>query len=240
VARESKGQKVKTFTISVPQPNCELEAQKVQVYFRAGESQFAAILPDHIRDAIGHHPEAPQELLRGEIVSQLADRIQPAFVAACKLYLKIQQNAARKKVIVVNLKANHPRGNRWGAQPTDLPMVFEELSFVSSPALWLTYDVYWQVNDGLYRADFRENRLDHMTYIMAAPTSKNASAGDKRSRFVLDWTEEREAFFKNINDGLVTLIERLGAVLAGDTTRNVDRLIAGGGGLMLPAPEKVE
>lgn len=108
------------------------------------------------------------------------------------------------------------------------------------PALGIHYEVMWQINDGLYRvyADREDGSPPQMTYMKAVP-KEDARPGYNRGRetFLLDWTEEREAFFAQMSEAMNVLIERIAAMLLGDLQTTVDRMIAGGGGLLsLPAP----
>jgi hypothetical protein len=212
----------------------------VPVYFQAKESKFAAYLPDHVAAAIHNHPDAPNELYHGAVRSALADDIEPAFKAACRLYEKIQQNQLRKKVLLIDIKANYPGVNQYAIGQEVGKPAFEEISFAFKPALAFTYATYWLVGDCLYRSHKRDedSDLEEMTYHTKAPSVGGAGVGRGKSRFMVDWTEEREQFLQNIHQGLVMLIERLWQLLSGDTAQNVDRLIAGGGGLMLPAPKQ--
>lgn len=241
--KESKGQQVKSFTYYVPLPGGlrdDFEKTTVKVYFQGRDSEFAAYMPDHIVQAVGQHPDLPTQFYQGKVRSKLADEIEPAYKAVCKLYEKIQKNALRKKVLLVDIKANHPRVNKHaiGMQPPEMPR-FEDISFALNPALAFTYSVYWLVGDGLYRAYKRDkdSELEEMTYVCKAPGDDERPHA-ARSRFMIDWTEEREQLLESIHGGLVVLIERLWQLLSGDTATNVDRLIAGGGRLMLAAPEK--
>jgi hypothetical protein len=235
VPAESKGQKVKSFSTRIPLPDLSgNEKVTVPIYFQAKNSSFRADLPQHIAEGVHTHPDRPKQMRNGQIASELADEIQPAFEAACKLFERIQQNAVKKKVIQIFVQAN---GRNTQS--------FKSISFVSGvgPALSFSYRILWEINGGLYsqgssRRD--DNDTPFMTYITAAPPPEAEMSPYQRANresFVIDWTEEREAFVENIRQGLETLIQRLGEVLIGDTTKNVDRLIAGGG-LMLPAPQK--
>jgi hypothetical protein len=241
MTKESKGQRVKSFTFYVPISGGRDDAEKttVVVYFQAKENRFAAYLPQHIADAIGNHPDAPEKLWHGAIVSPLADDIEPGFKAACDLYRKIQRNSLRKKVLLINIDANHPKANKYVIGMEEGYPAFKDISFTHSPALAMSYQVMWQVGDGLYRSYHRDkdSDLEEMTYVCTVPDTENRYG---RSRFLIDWTEDREALVENIRGGLITLIERLWQLLSGDTGANVDRLISGGGSLMLPAPQPTE
>jgi hypothetical protein len=242
VPKESRGQKVKSFTIYVPGGANVDDREKtvMAVYFQAKESMFYAYLPEHIAKAIGHHPDAPEKLYHGAIRTPLADEVEPGVKAAFDLYEKIQRNTLRKKVLLVDIKANFPGVNRYVVGLDAGRPGFDDISFAFSPALAFTYETYWLVGDCLYRSYKRDkdSDLEEMTYVTKAPSVGGSGSGRSKSRFMLDWTEEREQFLSNIHQGLVVLIERLWQLLSGDTQQNVDRLIAGGGNLMLPAPQR--
>jgi hypothetical protein len=207
------------------------EKTVVNIYFRAKESTFHAELPRHIVEGVGRHPERGEKMRGSEIVSLLADDVQPAYEHVLKLFERIQQNAVKKKVIKVFMRANG-RNTQF----------FKSIGFVdtSGPALAFSYRILWQIGDGLYSqsSSGRDSETPYMTYITRAPKPDERVPGNYgKETFVLDWTEEREEFFANIKQGLETLIGRLADVLGGDVGQTVDRLIAGGGSLMLPAPQ---
>lgn len=242
MAREGKGMKVKTFTAHIPTGAAAEDFEKVVVpiYFRAKDSTFAAYLPEHIADGAGKHPEHPNRYKDHEraIVAEKADEIEPSFEAMLKLWRRIQQNAAKKKVIQVFVQAN-ARGNRF-QNVAAAGFTFREISFVTGPALNIWHRVLWQIGDGLYSAnEYGDGKLTHLTY-HAAVSKPDGRPGATRESFLLDWTQEREDFFDTMRDGLLTLIERIAFMLAGDTGNNVDRMIAGGGLLSLPAPAPVD
>lgn len=243
--KETKGKQVKRFTAHVPPDQLGEPKEKlvVPIFFRAADSTFAAYVPDHIAHGVADHPEAPKSWRRRDqaIVSLLADDIEPGFEALIKLYEQIQRNAAKRKVIQVHVKANY-RGGKYSAVGKS-GVRLSELSFAPSPALSIWHRILWQVGNGLYSAHEDKSgagRLTHLSYICAAPKPEApvqpGHIPPERETFVIDWTPEREAFFDNMREGLLTLIERIAFMLGGDTSGNVDRLIAGGGLIALPAP----
>lgn len=243
MAKESRGQKVKTFTVYVPGGANVDDREKtvMPVYFQAKESTFYCCLPEHIAKAIGHHPDAPEKLYHGAIRSAFADDMEPGVKAAFDLYEKIQRNTFRKKVLLIDIKANHPRVSRYViGQEAEMPG-FDDISFAFNPALAFTYETCWLVGDCLYRSYKRDkdSELEEMTYVTKAPYVGGSGSGRSKSRFMIDWTEEREQFLDSIKNGLIVLIERLWELLSSDgLAQTVDRLIAGGGSLMLPAPKQ--
>ena len=118
---------------------------------------------------------------------------------------------------------------------------FAEISFAGAgPALSLSYEVLYRVGDGLYRG-YKQEKEDAemtMTYMSAMPKEGPSHSGQET--FVIDWTEEREEFFRRMRDGLVTLISRIAHLLAGDAAANVDQLVAAGYAGLLPAPQQTE
>jgi hypothetical protein len=238
MAKESKGTKVKSFTAHIPTGAGDRDHEKivVPIYFRAKDSTFAAYLPEHIAEGAGKHPEHSPRYRDHEkaVVSDKADDIEPAFEAMTKLWRRIQQNVAKKKVIQVFVQAN-ARGNRY-QNVAQAGFVFKEISFVQGPALNIWHRVLWQIGDGLYNEnDYGDGSLPRMSYT-AAVSKPDGRPGSTRESFLLDWTQEREDFFDNMREGLLTLIERIAFMLGGDTGDNVDRMISGGGLLSLPAP----
>jgi hypothetical protein len=232
MARDSKGTRVKSFTAYPPGLDLDGVKTVVPIYFHAGESDFSAVLPEHIAQCIDRHPECPSGMRDGRVRAPLVDDIESIYKGCCKLYERIQQHAVRKKVIKVHVQANHPT---TGFPPG---FAFQDVSFSAVPALTMQYRVLWQVDDGLYDADNNPNRegLAHMTFISRVP-EPNDKPYQTQSTFVIDWTQEREDFFASMKEGLIELIRRIAWLLADNTGVKIDQLLASGNAGLLPAPD---
>lgn len=231
MARDSKGTRVKSFTAHPAGLDLEKVKTVVPIYFHAADSDFSATLPPHIVEGIGRHPERPDKLRGNQVRSPMADDIEPLYEQCCKLYEKIQQNAMRKKVIWVHVRANHP------TKGFPEMFSFQDISFAQVPALTMQYRVLWQVGDGLYSSnDMGEGRLDHLSFMSRVPEPSNKPY-QTRDTFVVDWTEEREAFFESMKEGLIELIRRIAHLLAGDSGAKIDLLLASGNAGLLPPPD---
>lgn len=224
---------------------------KVPISLTVGDGCFHIPLPDYvcgyfgrsINDNTGHGND-----WRGyndhdkEVAASTMSAVESLYERVIRLYSERVKNDNRRKVILVNFKATRSHRRTMDTvggvvvTGSDMDHLIAEMSFAKGPALELTHSVLWETGGRLYSVSEYADEPPRMTYIAAAP---DASHKGKRSSFMLEWTEEREAFFVNAQTGLNTLIAQIAHMLLGDVSTNVDRLIAGGGLLALPAPVRV-
>lgn len=226
------GKQVKTFVSSVPQTDLSAKQEKIVVYFKADTGNFQIEIPEHIADFIGGRSDVKVDQYQPHARTVCANTLEKTisgFNALLATYDKLMKNISREKVIVITFKANISPTKLAGhrIQPS-------EMFSTPRPALCLTYEILWRVDKGLYRESGIDG--DRLTYIRQDPTFGN-DRGGRRETFVIDWTQEREDFFVNMDQAMTTLIQRICDMLFGDTAEAVDALIAGGGLLQLPAPE---
>lgn len=234
------GKQVKTFVQPIPQPDLTHQHAKISVYFQAADGLFSIAVPEHIADFIGSRTDFDVKAYRAHSrLTQAAtlDGVISGFKATIGEYERLIKDIAREKVIVITFKANISSFKLAGGRikPADM--------FSSpSPALALTFQVLWRIGNGLYRASTpMADEPIRFTYIRQDPTSRDAPRGyDSGETFVIDWTQEREDFFESMDQAMTTLIQRICDMLFGDTAEAVDRMIAGGGMLSLPAPDPTD
>lgn len=242
---DTQGKVVKTTTYTVTQPDVTEKQEKIAIRFST-DGYFRVDLPKHIADYFG--PRAPWEheddrlnFYQGEISAMTLKAVEDAFTNALRRYRDELKNTNRRKMIVVSFRANF-RGPVMlgGFQVSNNSLSgIADISFAGSPALELSYEILWQINDRLYRVygEGRDGEPPQMTYMKSMPR-KDATPrfNSKQETFVIEWTEEREEFFRAGVEGMNVLIAKIAQMLLGDTASNVDALIAGGGMLALPAP----
>lgn len=230
---KTPGKLVKHIADSFAAENGDFEAAKVKVTMTPGDGVFYIGEPRHIADFIGARDDKPVTFNHREcyVAAKTLDAVIAAHHAIGHFFQKAVRDATRAKVIIVTFKANHPAHGKYVN-----PSSYSELSFAGRPALAIEHEVMWLIGDNLYRVFERgEGEFPQMTYVCAAPVNGNYSG--RPEMFMLEWAAEREAFFDRVKERMVWLIDAIGEMLIGDTTAQVDRMIAGGGLLSLPAPE---
>lgn len=249
--RESKGQQVKTFKHYVPGPDLKGVETIGKVYFRADDGLFYIYVPEHITSympTVDHYTgKSSYNGRAGYVTSPVMDEAMRTYQGVLDEYKRRRQDEARVKMIRVEFAANHPGRSQYTQEK------LEGISFCGRPAIFLKHEVVWKVNDGLYHISDREmaraekeGTIPHMTWVCAVPGKEHYQQRTQKT-FIMDWTEEREAFFVKMHGDMKWLIEACMAMLFGDTQANVDKLIAGGGFLSLgsnaapalPAPDSL-
>lgn len=223
MSERPRGTIVKTITESVALESGEMENQRIKIRFRAaGDGSFHISVPSYIADFFGDSADKPDGFDgSGDIIAATQGEAHSQFKSLMHRYSRERKNAVRKKVLVISFAANLP-GHSQYTSPSPVP----EISFAERPALSLSYQILWAINDKLYRVHERPDDLPQMTYMRAMP---KAGARGKQGSFILDWTESREEFFAGMVQNMTTLIEAITKMLTGDTEGNIDRLIAAGG-----------
>lgn len=247
------GKIVKHINLSVTQPDLTQVSTKIAVRFST-DGWFRIDLPEHITAwfkgrTLPFEDSGRLNYHAGELSAKTLESVESALSSSLQLYKGELKDHERVKKLVVTFQANY-RGPRKSGGITIEHTTMQEISSMgfggafsgsqggNGPALGLGYEVLWQIGDGLYRVhpSHEEGRPPQMTRMCSVP-KQDRPRHSTRSMFILDWTEEREAFFAHATENMNVLIFRIAQLLLGDTTSNVDRLIATGGGMLaLPSP----
>jgi hypothetical protein len=213
MAKESRGQQVKTFTHGVPQADLSYEQEVVKVYFRPADGDFAIYLPQHIAD------------MEGTITHSQINFAIAGYKACLSKYLEAIKTAVREKVITISFTHNiryvkgfhDVRNSRnfagYGANRG-------EIHFTGSPAIHLNYSVLHRAGKRLYNvteSDGKEFMSD---------------AGTTEGKKVIPWTQEREDFFASTVNNIERLIMAM-IEFMDDIEGNIDKAIASNGGQLL-------
>jgi len=152
-------------------------------------------------------------------------------------YGSIVRSQNRERVIVVNYKRNwtgraangeihtYSVGSvqeLGGAFARDIPML----------GMGLDYEILWKIEGrGIFEIGFNDDGTP-------AGDPEHRYSADPQGFKIIPWTEEREAFFKAMRDGLGNMIDRMNNFFSADYLANIDRAIANGGsGLALGGPQ---
>lgn len=232
MAKESKGQKVKQFTASVPHPDLSITNQVIPVYLDA-DAMFVVYLPDHITMAIKGHPKRPSELRSdGRIMADTFDPVKNSTTSAFALYQRILREETKVKVILVHFNANRRGDGHNGMMAQNTGFIPSGISFSAPTTLHLRYEVLWRAGGALYRQYGPDSPLEYVASSALGPVK------NMQERFEVEWTPEREAFFRKITDGLKELVDRLCLFFGSDLETSINSAITAGGLPALPAPEK--
>lgn len=221
--RESRGQQVKTFKASIPQPDLSYQTVIEKVYFQANEGMFSIYPQPHILglvsgDAFGDRSEHGRNWWRHDRI--ISDRLDPLLSLHRDImlrYVSIVREQTKTKVIVFKYECNLSGSLRHVPR--------NDMHFATSPAIALDYAIRWKSGGHLYKFDEDDSEL-----------------GLQRSGFdgvEIEWTAEREAFFEAMKTGLVNAIDRLidfEAALKLDAGKAIAQMSRRP---LLPAPNKV-
>jgi hypothetical protein len=227
--REGKGQRVKTFKAWIPQQDLTKIETQVGVYFKPDSGRFYIYDGAHMFAAAAERAKKSYEgrdvhIRDTMITDNTLDGLLNGFKAICFAYEEEMKNAAKKKVIRFTFKAN----TEWDGsrQPKS------DISFCGAPAIHLMYEVLYQVGDQVYFQDAEDGRLQYRGKADEARHSHSDAV-------TIDWTPEREAFFENMRQSLVTLINRVDDFQK-NLLVNVDNAIAATTQLLLENRSKDE
>lgn len=228
--KESRGQKVKTFKHWIPQPDLSREETQVAVYFKADEGTFYIYHGAHVfeacQDEAGNMYHFDKVHMRPTSISgKVMDQVVKAFEAVCNKYEKLLREQGKIRVI----RFSFARNRRYVEDSPFKPA--SDISFCGSPALHFDYELLWRVGDKLYRQDAPDFPLQ-----FAGSVARDRGLHGEDETCV-DWTPEREAFFEQMRNGLITLINRI-EDFQSDLAGNIDLAIASGGMFLLAAPVK--
>jgi len=227
--RESKGQRVKTFKTFIPNADLTTTETQVVVYFKAESGLFYIFDGAHMFSAARERAKKRERsggvsIHDNMITSNTLDGIVAGFNDICLAYTAEMQNALKKKVIRFTFKRNVAWDSEHQAQ--------SDISFCGTPAVHFMYEILYQVGDQLY---YRRSEDDGATLQYRGKV--NEARFRDGDAITVDWTEEREAFFSNMQASLVTLIHRVDDFQK-DLLVNVDRAIAATSTLLLEKPKE--
>jgi len=226
------GKVVKTINEFVATQNGESEPAKVTIRLMPGDGTFFIEVPQFISDFIGRRSDTPSgfDHRKSRVEASKLDNVVSSFRAVNDLYRRAMKDSVRRKVLVVTFSANRPGEGRYSGSR------LAGISFAPRPALAVTHEVQWAINDNLYHVhEHGGGELPQIAYVSGMPSEEPSRySGGGRSMFVLDWSQEREDFFVNMQANMTRLIDLIAGMLFGDTAGNVDKMIAGGGLLALP------
>jgi hypothetical protein len=220
--RESKGQRVKTFKAFIPNSDLTRTETQVVVYFKADNGLFYIFDGAHMfnsaRDRAKKYSDVGRVSIHADMITDnTLDGIVRGFEAICTAYEHAMREAQKKKVIRFTFKRN----TSWdGERPAA-----SDISFCGTPAVHFTFEVLYQVGDQLYYKHADDANLQYRGKVNEA----RFRDGDA---VTIDWTEEREAFFMNMQASLVSLIHRVDDFQK-DLLTNIDKAIAGTAPLLL-------
>lgn len=233
MAKESKGQQVKTFKHYVPMPDLGYEETIGKVYFQADSGLFSIYLPEHIMmvvNALGDIGTGAK-LSGGAIAAATLKGAMDNYDALLKRYRALLETEQRTKVLRVNFKANirHIKGFHDVRNSREFHGynggTKSGINFIGAPAVHLEYEVLYQVGDNLFHVE-RGNQAMH------AKGSVGRSDGN-----IIPWTQEREDFFAGVTGNIERLIMAMTEFMD-DLEGNLTKAIAAGGQLpMLAAPK---
>jgi hypothetical protein len=220
--RESKGQRVKTFKAWIPNSDLTKTETQVVVYFKADNGLFYIFDGAHMfnsaRDRAKKTVDARGVSIHDNMLTDnTLDGVVGGFNAICTAYEHEMREAQKKKVIRFTFKRN----TAWDGehQPAN------DISFCGTPAVHFTFEILYQVGDQLYYKSGDDANLQYRGKVNEA----RFRDGDA---VTIDWTEEREAFFVNMQASLVALIRRVDDFQK-NLLVNVDNAIAATTPLML-------
>lgn len=252
MAAKGKGKVVSHWQTAITDERGESVAMKVPISFTVGDGAFHIPLQTHVVEFLGRSPSFDGRVttgtkvgyngLDGEVTAATLDGVKSAHKVVNQLFQDLFRDAGRRKVLLVDFAAEAGDFERHLQLMRDNSLEYmvgsSHMRTGVTPNLQLSYTILWEMGGKLYRVfEGRDGEPARMSYVQEAPSTEKPAHG-KRTRFMLDWTQDREDFFKSMRFAIDTLIGRITLMMCGDLVANVDRLIASGGGLLsLPAPD---
>lgn len=225
--RDGKGQQVKSFQAWVMQPDLSKTKIIAKVFFQVTNGLFSIYLQKHLVEAMSHIGKFGGATLDHHADRLSADRLDDVVEGHAFLLSKYEQflrEQKKRKVIAFKLEVN----TMWTEDRPDA-IDRNDISFCERPALALAFDVLFQIGDTnrLYRRAHEDGPLSYV-----------GNSGKNDIGTVIDWTEEREAFFTQMRAGLLKAIDRLldFEISLGKNPQKAIESLMGGGPQLLPAP----
>lgn len=261
VKRESRGQKVKAFTVHEPQEDMSYQPNVVQVYFK--DDEFVAYLPEHMVKVVENLPlfkdgyQTQSQYLRvrlsydGQcIYAKIVDHLVEGYKQIQLQYFQHLTDLAARKVIRIGFQANLPfdRGyfDRGGKQVSPSgggsAVVRNDISFAGYPTVHLSYRVLWRAGDTLYQRfePVHEGDRPRMQYIdNPFLRVSNRTTREAIEATLLEWTQEKEDFLADTVRKLTELGMRMHEFFH-NPEANIQYSLASGGGQLAIAPPAKE
>lgn len=230
MAREAKGSIVSSYKASIPQPDQTEVDQITKVYFQ-GEF-FYIYLPEHIAEAIKSGYDGLGENSHGAYIRdrQIAE-VKDDFSSICERYLHLIQSQGAVKVIRYKFQAKHAGMPVFGGS-----YGFDQgANLGPGVALLLDYEVLWRSGNRLFYGRYEDNELR----LQDKGPVPNPALSWSRDRLI-EWTEEREAFFEAMKKGMIGLIDRLIQFCDGDVAEQIGQIMSGEAKMPLLAAPKTK
>ena len=259
MARESKGQQVKTFKHWEPGSDAKTVAVIKKVYFKADTGNFSIELPDWITavapgfDDVKRHNEhmndgtwADVRRTPGVIYSKTQDGCIALYKSVCASFIRFMRLEGAVKRIEVTFKKNVPyrpdRAHSFNGGSVAVGGGFgTDISFCGSPALHMNYRVVWEMNGRLFLKE-EHTYKGETTFTMrdiGGVDDPRSNGKPSRERVIIPWTQEREDFLAGIVAKITDLAWLLSDFL-GDAEANITHALTAGGGLLAIAPPKAD
>lgn len=210
MAKDSKGQRVKSWKELVYDAELQTTYEVIQVYFKADHGKFFIYPPTHYVEALpsmdlnGAYFSAGE---RGDIYGMTLDAVVDGFKTVTEKYKELVKQQKKIKIIVIYLhyqSKKHPQG--YGSETS-----FRD-NHIQAPALHFDYELGWDVNGTLYRWNGDDGKHLHRR-------------GQTKSHKTVEWTPEREEFFSRMKAGLQGLVDMLVGFF-GNLEKDPDQAIA--------------
>lgn len=230
MARDTKGSMVSSYKTSIPQPDQTSVEQITKVYFQ-GEF-FYIYLPEHIAEAIKSGYDGLGSNSFGSYIRdrQIAE-VKDDFGSICERYLALIQSQGAVKVIRYKFQAKHAGMPVFGSEYT-----FEHgANLGPGVAMLLDYEVLWRSGTRLFYGHYEDGELR----LQDKGPVPNPALSWQKDRLI-EWTEEREAFFEGMKKGLIGLIDRLIQFCDGDVAEQIGQIMSGEARMPLLAAPKTE
>lgn len=264
MARESKGQQVKSFKHWEPGADARRVEVIKKVYFKADSGRFSIDLPDHISgvadgfDVVKHNMDGVartdgvwadvRQSTAGRVYGKVLDPTIALYKEICQAFERFMtlENAVKKIEVTfkknVSFRQDRPHSFNGGAVAVGGGFG-TEISFCGSPALHMNYRIVWEMNGRLFERHEHKGwkgERDYMTmHDVGGVADPHANGRPSRERVVIPWTQEREDFLA----GIVVRITDLAWLLSdflGDAEANISHALTHGGGLLALAPPTAE
>lgn len=184
--------RVSSSQMTVYQEDGDYKFIPTPVHYSASNSQFHINLPDHYK----------QTLDQDKVYGSSEKAVRESFLELGKKYAQIIRSTTCRKVICLRFEAKMEMtlgdeevkiGERWHRSGSEIEMTFDykirfEVTFKDSN------------QHGERTQYFKEDPREHLG-LKEASTDYN--------EVIVDWTEDREEFFKNTREGLGILIKNI-------------------------------
>ena len=160
------------------------------IKFMKRSELFECEIPKQWAETIQH-----ENLRSGIIYSDSFSGIEIAWNKISHDFRQLIKTENKKKVIIVKFRANafkHISGSpgTYSKEPV-IQRDLSGISFIGEPTLYLSYELAYNIKGSYYAMNMNE------------------MSGPSKTDIEIDWTEEREGFFKQAETGLREMIFRI-------------------------------